>query len=389
MSSQAIEQVTPGSKLADVQTIVHPTPGSKPAPDAQAIAHPRPGSKLASKVQLDVRPLPSAGEGGGGGEVRPHHRIVLLLGGLVLLLAAAGLAIGASGLRLDLIPALLSGDDVVFGLRAPRVLLAALTGAGLALAGVAMQAVLRNDLADPYILGVSGGASAGAVASLALWPWAPPGPAAAAGAAAATALVRALAGRAPDATRLVLTGVAVGSVLASATGLVLVLAPAERLLRSAWFWLFGGFGAPGLAGALLPGGALLMALLWMHARAERLDRLALGDDVATSLGVNVRGLRAAALALAVLLTASAVAVAGLIGFVGLIAPHAGRRLVGARHRPLIAVSALLGAALVMFADTVARTAFFPREVPVGLLTAGLGGPFFLHLLARRPSPWPA
>jgi iron complex transport system permease protein len=254
---------------------------------------------------------------------------------------------------------------------------------------VAMQAVLRNDLADPYVLGVSGGASAGAVASLAFWPGAPPGPAAAAGAALATVLVRGLGGRAPDATRLVLTGVAVGSVLASATGLVLVLAPAERLLRSAWFWLFGGFGTPGLAAALVPGGALLLAFGWMRARAERLDRLALGDDVAASLGVDVARLRALALALAVLLTASAVAVAGLIGFVGLIAPHAGRRLVGSKHRALLPAAALLGAALVLLADTVARTAFFPREVPVGLLTAGVGGPLFLHLIARRPSPWHA
>ena len=103
----------------------------------------------------------------------------------------------------------------------------------------------------------------------------------------------------------------------------------------------------------------------------------------------MRRLRAAALVLAVALTASAVAAAGLIGFVGLIAPHAGRRLVGARHRPLVAVAALLGALLVLVADTLARTAFAPREVPVGLLTAGVGGPFFLWLLARRPSPWRA
>jgi iron complex transport system permease protein len=316
-------------------------------------------------------------------------RAGMVVAGLLALLAAAlalSLALGASGFRPDLLAGLLRGDEVLLGLRAPRVLLAALTGAELALAGLILQTVLRNDLADPYVLGVAGGASAAAVGSLVLFPHLAPGPAAAAGAAGATALCRALAGRAPDATRLVLTGVAVGSVLASATGLMLVLAPGERLLRAAIFWLFGGFGTPHLGLALAPAAALLCGLLWVWARAERLDRLALGDDVAASLGANPSRLRTAALALAVLLTASAVAVAGLIGFVGLCAPHAARRLVGARHRPLAPVSALLGAVLVMLADTLARTAFAPREVPVGLITAGVGGPFFLFLLARR-RPW--
>ncbi len=313
--------------------------------------------------------------------------VLLALALVVFFAAVGGLAVGASGVRWDLLSALLGGDEVVATLRGPRVLLAALTGAELALAGLAMQAVLRNDLADPYVLGVSGGASLAAVASLALWPGLPPGPAAALGAAAATGLVRGLAGPAPGSSRLILTGVAVGSLLASVTGLVLVLAPAERLLRSAFFWLFGGFGTPGLAAALVPAVALGLALAWMHGRAERLDRLALGDDVATSLGVDVARLRRVALLVAVLLTASAVAAAGLIGFVGLIAPHAARRLVGAKHRRLVGVSALLGAALVMLADTAARTAFQPREVPVGLLTAGVGGPLFLYLLARRQAPW--
>jgi iron complex transport system permease protein len=312
---------------------------------------------------------------------------VVLLFALLVVAALASLAVGASGVRFDLLSALARGDEVIATLRAPRVLLAALTGAELAVAGLAMQTVLRNELADPYVLGVAGGASAAAVASLAFFPGLPPGPAAAAGAAGATALVRSLAGRSPEGSRLILTGVAVGSLLASATGLVLVLAPSERLLRSAIFWLFGGLGTPDLGAALIPAAALGAACLWIHARSERLDRLSLGDDAASSLGVEVGRLRTAALIVAVLLTASAVATAGLIGFIGLIAPHAGRRLVGARHRPLLPVCALLGALLVLLADTVARTAFAPREVPVGLLTAGVGGPFFLFLLARRPSPW--
>jgi iron complex transport system permease protein len=267
-------------------------------------------------------------------------------------------------------------------LRAPRVLLAGIVGASLALAGAVMQTLLQNDLADPYVLGVSGGASAGAVASLALWPALPPGPAAAVGAAGAVTLVRSVARGSHDPTRLVLSGVAVGSLLAGATGLVLVLAPADRLLRSATYWLFGGLGTPRWPALILPLVLLLSVAAWMRVRAARLDRLSLGEDVAASLGVDVARLRREALAVSIALTAVAVAAAGLIGFVGLVAPHVARRSVGGVHRRVVPVAALAGAALVMAADAVARVAFAPREVPVGLLTAALGGPFFLWQLER-------
>jgi iron complex transport system permease protein len=295
-----------------------------------------------------------------------------------------GIAAGAAGWRSDVFSGLIAGDEILTELRAPRVLLGALTGASLGLAGVCMQSVLRNDLADPYILGVAGGASAGAVISLALWPSLLPGPAAALGAALATALVRTLARAPHDPARLLLGGVAVGAVLASFTGLVLVLVPGERLLRSATTWLFGGFGTPSFGALLAPAVVLLGALVLLHRRAERLDRLFLGDDVAASLGTDPRQLRRLLLGAGILLTALAVAAGGLIGFVGLIAPHGARRLVGPTHRGVVPVAALLGALLVMLADTAARTTFAPREVPVGLLTALLGGPLFLWLLGRRP-----
>jgi iron complex transport system permease protein len=258
----------------------------------------------------------------------------LCLGALLV-----GVATGAAGWRSDVFSGLAAGDEILTELRAPRVLLAALTGASLGLAGVCMQSVLRNHLADPYVLGVAGGASAGAVTTLALWPGLPPGPAAALGAALATALVRTLARAPHDPTRLLLGGVAVGAVLASFTGLVLVLAPGERLLRSA----------------------------------------------TTSLGTDPRRLRRVVLGAGIVLTALAVAAGGLIGFVGLIAPHGARRLVGSTHRGVVPVAALLGALLVVLADAAARTTFAPREVPVGLLTALLGGPLFLWLLGRRPT----
>jgi iron complex transport system permease protein len=275
-----------------------------------------------------------------------------------------------------------TAGELLTGLRAPRVGLAALVGAQLALAGVAMQAVLRNDLADPWVLGLSGGATAAAVISLALAPGLPPGPAAAAGATGAAALVRVLARGPYHPSRLLLAGVVVGALLASATGMVLVLAPEGRLMRSATFWLFGGLGHPSWPALAVPAALVVAAAAWLRFRAERLDRLSLGDDVATTLGVEVAPLRRRVLLVAVLLTASAVAVGGLIGFVGLVAPHAARRLVGASHRTLVLAAPLLGALLLVLADTAARTAFAPRELPVGLLTATVGGPLFLWQLQR-------
>ncbi len=292
-------------------------------------------------------------------------------------LAAVALCAGPSGWRLPW-----ELTDVLVELRGPRVLLAGLVGGSLAVAGAAMQSLLQNDLADPYVLGLSGGASAGAVASLALRPGLTPGPAAAVGAALAAALVRGLARGPYDPTRLLLAGIAVSSILASATGLILVLAPASQLLRSTTYWLFGGLGTPRWSALVVPAIALAIAVAWLYASAQRLDRLTLGDDVATSLGVEVATLRRGVTIVSIVLTALAVAASGLVGFVGLIAPHAARRLGGARHRSLIGLSALLGALLVIAADTLARTAFAPREVPVGLVTAALGGPFFLWQLQR-------
>jgi iron complex transport system permease protein len=311
--------------------------------------------------------------------------LLLLLVGLCLATMAIGLAIGSAGWLspVELARRISSHDEIVLVLRAPRVLMVAIVGASLAIAGAAMQVVLRNDLADPYVLGLSGGASLGAVGSLAAFPGLPAGPMAAVGAAAAAFLVRAVVRGPYDPTRMLLGGIAVGSVLASITGVLLVLAPPERLLRAAMFWLFGGVGTPPPERLVVPAALLVAALVWLLGRAETLDRLLLGDDVATTLGVNVPAQRRAVVVVAVLLTAASVAVAGLIGFVGLMAPHAARRLVGSQHRRLLPVAALLGALLVSVADTLARTLFAPRELPVGLVTAAAGGPFFLWLLGRR------
>lgn len=273
-------------------------------------------------------------------------------------------------------------DDPIVALRGPRVVLAAVVGASLALSGVALQSVLHNPLAEPYVLGLAGGASAAATTSLWLLPRLPPGIAAAAGAAAALAIVRAIAGGGADSGRLVLSGVAVGSLLGSLTGMVLVLAPGQLLLRGGMQWLFGGLGSPRWSALPIPLFVLAFVGLGLRRYSEHLDRLSLGAEVAQTLGVPARRARRVVLLGAVVLTASAVACAGLLGFVGLVAPHAGRLLVGASCRALLPVAAGLGALLVVGSDLVARTAFSPRELPVGLLTAALGGPWFLVQLRR-------
>ena len=309
--------------------------------------------------------------------VARRHRVVLGFAIACAIVGVLAICAGSTGWRWPW-----AWNAMVGELRALRVLLGGLVGAALAVAGVAMQAVLHNDLADPYVLGISGGASVSAVGSLALWPGVAPGPAAAVGAAGAAALVRGLARGPHDPTRLLLAGVAVGSMLASATGLILVLAPDSQLLRSSTSWLFGGLGTPRWSALIAPAVAVAGAVAWLERRAERIDRLALGADVAAALGVAVPALRRRVLVIAVVLTALSVAAAGLVGFVGLIAPHAARRIAGQPHRAVLPVAALAGALLVMAADALARTVFAPREVPVGLVTASIGGPFFLWQLHR-------
>ena len=312
-----------------------------------------------------------------------HPRLALaLLAAAVIVLAVVAACAGPAGWR-----APWQWDAIVLELRAPRVALGAVVGASLALAGLALQVLLCNDLAEPYVLGLSGGASAGAVASLTLGAF-PPGAGAAAGAIAAAALVRRLARGPFDPARLLLAGIALGAIGSSLTGLLLAAAPPERLLRAATFWLLGGLGTPRWPAVLAPAVVLAVAGAWMLGRAERLDRLGLGADTAMALGVDVPRLRRGVLVAVVALTAATVAVAGMVGFVGLVAPHVARRITGASVRRCLPAAALAGAAMVIAADLVARTAIAPREVPVGLVTALVGGPFFLWQLRSGTPSYP-
>ncbi|MFK4825590.1 FecCD family ABC transporter permease [Paenochrobactrum sp. BZR 588] len=278
---------------------------------------------------------------------------------------------------------------VLFSMRVPRLLLAILTGCGLALSGAVLQAIFRNDLADPGLLGLSAGA--GFVIILLLYtqqqgvfisgqwrPWA-----AFFGAAVSAALIYILAHKKGVATsaRILLTGIAVNAGLGALT-LVLAMRLDRSLYDQAVVWLAGSLSGKNYKdiALLLPWFVILLPLLAL--RVKVLDILALGDETAIGLGVNVQRQRLLMMVIAVALTGASVAVTGGIGFVGLLAPHMCRRLVGARHALLLPACALCGAILVLFADTLGRTLLAPVEIPAGIFCAMIGAPYFLYLLMR-------
>jgi len=286
------------------------------------------------------------------------------------------------------------GADIVLGLRAPRALSAFAVGALLALAGALLQALLRNPLADPYVLGISGGAAVAALLALA----AGAGTAGVQAAAVAGALVTllllfVLARRALYASEtssgeqatgaVLLTGVMLASFAAALLSLVLALAPDGRL-RSLVFWLLGDLaGATDLGAALIALllAALLLAVAWSEARA--LNLMLRGDLQAYTQGVRVAATRRRLVLVAALATASAVTLGGAVGFVGFVAPHLVRLVVGNDQRVTMPAAVLLGGALVVVADTIARSAVAPLQLPVGVLTALIGVPVFLWILGRR------
>lgn len=278
------------------------------------------------------------------------------------------------------------GDDlgatVILDLRLPRALAALATGGLLAVAGALMQVLLRNPLADPYVLGISGGAAVAALSALLLglggfWV----SGSAFAGALISTALVFGLASGqgAWTSTRVLLTGVVVAAGWGAVIAFLLALAPA-RNLRGMLFWLMGDLSY--VTNFALPLAVLIAGLALSLPLARSLNVLSRGDFTARSLGENTARLRLAIYLLASAMTASAVAVAGAVGFVGLIVPHALRLWVGNDNRVLLPAAALGGGLLLVVADTLARTVLAPRQLPVGVLTALIGVPVFLWLLNR-------
>jgi iron complex transport system permease protein len=278
-------------------------------------------------------------------------------------------------------------DAIVWNLRLPRALTSALVGAALALCGVVMQAVTRNPLAEPYLLGLSSGASVGAVVVLVLgWTVALP-LAAFGGSLAALALTLVLAGAFGGATalspsRVILGGVAVSAAFSAVTSIVIFWSTTGDSFREILGWLLGSIAGATWSSVAIVAVAFAVVGVPLALGANVLDAFAFGDDDARALGIDVTRARWLLLGAAALLTGAAVAVSGAIGFVGLIVPHATRLATGHRSRALLPLSALVGAILLTWADTLARTAFDPRELPVGIVTALIGAPVFAALLIR-------
>lgn len=316
--------------------------------------------------------------------------IELLAGALILsvILGAARLPLGT------VIDTLLGGGDqtsrsIVLGLRLPRAALAGMVGGGLGLAGATFQALLRNPLAEPYVLGVSGGAAVGAVAAVVLgWnifaPWSLP-LAALLGALLAIAVVLRIATQASrtlDTRVLLLAGVVVGAFFNAVILLMLTFASAETF-RSAVFWMMGSLAGASWGANILLAAYMAPAAVALIVMARPLNLLAVGEETALYLGTRVERVKLASFLIASLLVAAGVAVSGIIGFVGLIVPHAVRLLWGGDHQLLLPASFLLGASFLLFADMVARTAAAPAELPVGVITALVGVPLFVMLLTRK------
>jgi iron complex transport system permease protein len=320
--------------------------------------------------------------------VRPRYWIA---GAVALtLLALAGVALGAVTLSVRTVWGALAGTGdatavaIVRDLRLPRVALAALVGAGLGASGAALQGALRNPLAEPYLLGVSGGAAVGAVlatqAGLAWIGALPLGAFVGATAAAAAVLgVARAAGGIADARLLLMAGVIVGAFANAAVMILLAAAPADTVRNALW-WMMGSaadarWPAVGWLALYVAGsGAVLVA------GARDVDALALGPEPAAALGVDVDRASRRVFVVATLLAAATVSAAGLVGFVGLVVPHLARACGARAHRPLLLAAALFGAALLVGADVVARTARPPAELPLGAVTAMIGVPFFLWRL---------
>jgi iron complex transport system permease protein len=341
-------------------------------------------------------PRPAAGR-------RPIRLVLVVLA--LLAVAAAIHAVGAGALAIPpgRAAAALLGDPfgtvpalettVIVTVRLPRVLLVGLSGAAMGIAGVLLQGLFRNPLADPQLIGVAPGAGLAAATVIVLGdrlvgasavPFALLPAGAFAGALAATALVYRVAtrGGATSIALLLLAGIAIGALAAAGTGFLVFLAD-DRQLRDITFWTLGSFGGTTWSRLTAVAAPLLLALAAAPWLARPLDALALGEAEAWHMGVPVERTKRIIVLVAALAVGATVAVAGVVGFIGVVVPHIARLAVGPRHAALLPAAALAGTALLLVADTLARTLAAPAELPLGVITAAVGAPVFLHLLIRQ------
>ncbi|ANQ72249.1 MULTISPECIES: FecCD family ABC transporter permease [Rhodococcus] len=332
----------------------------------------------------------------------PTTVTLLWMIGVVTLAGSAAVAItlGPAGLSVGEVASIVVGhlggtaadvtpirDGIVWDLRLPRTLLAALCGAGLGLCGAIMQSLLRNPLADPFVLGISSGASTGAVLIVILGVGSGVvglSSGAFIGAVISFALVLLLAhaaGGTPD--RVILAGVAATQLFSALTSFIVITSADPEQTRGVMFWLLGSLGGADWLDVALCAAVVAVGLVVCLTHSRALDAFAFGEDAASSLGVNVWRVRVTLLLATALMTAVIVSVAGAIGFVGLVLPHAARALVGSNHRRLLPASALIGSIFLVWVDAVARTAIAPQELPAGVVTALVGVPAFAVILWRR------
>jgi iron complex transport system permease protein len=347
--------------------------------------------------------MPMTRSESGGTDIRRLPLAVTLIAGLVILAGLMVVSVSIGPVRVvltDVVHILLSpvlgGDDslsqrdvsVVWQLRVPRILLGVMVGGALAISGACLQSLFNNPLADPGIVGVTSGASVGAVGAIVLAggfasQWVVPLGAFVAGL-AVTGLIYVLArpGRTTGTARMLLVGIAVGSACQALVGFFTYIAD-DSQLQTLVFWQMGSLGRANWAQlvGVLP--IFLVGLLLVLRLSKTLDVLTLGERQAQHLGLNVKLSRLAIIVTTALLTAAAVAFAGSIGFVGLVVPHIMRFLVGPGHKALLPASAIAGAVLVVAADAASRTLNPPTEIPIGLFTAAVGAPFFLFLILRE------
>jgi len=329
-------------------------------------------------------------------------RLGLLIAGGVALLAlsvAVAITIGPADIRVGDVWSVVAShlgwgsseltpirEGIVWELRLPRTLLAAVCGAGLAVCGAVMQSLLRNPLADPFVLGVSSGASTGAVIVVVLGVGGglvSVSAGAFLGAVLSFGLVLLLSHTLGGATdRVVLSGVAAMQLFSALTSFVVMTAADAETTRGVLFWLLGSLSGVGWTDVWVCFAVLAVTLLVCLGHARTLDAFAFGQDAAATLGVSVARTRLVLLCATALLTAALVSSAGAIGFVGLVLPHAARALVGSGHARLLPVTALAGAVFLVWVDTLARTVLDPQEVPVGVVTSLIGVPVFVLVLYR-------
>lgn len=321
--------------------------------------------------------------------------VSLILAALLIIVSLFSLLEGTTRVGFsDLLTSLFHQVDssqsstIIFSYRLPRILLASVVGAGLACSGVVFQGVLRNPLADPYIIGIAAGGALGAVVSISLFKWNglfSTSVSSFVGSIVAVGLVYGLTVLRKNSSYIntvILAGIIVGSMMNSLMLLIMSVTSSHELQR-VLFWIMGDFSLADYEKILFSGTIVIIGFLLIYLNANRLNVLALGEESASNLGIDVQRYRFFLMIVAALMTGSVVCVSGPIGFVGLVAPHSMRLLFGTDHRILLPTAFLGGALFLVIADTIARLLAYPVELPVGVITALSGAPFFLYLLLRN------